>query len=83
MDNEQFKFGRSLRVPEGYMEQMKGSMKSFYLTKIKGFDLDQICVATLLFEGRKEEVDMQEQRIYAIAAQNGGLPGSKSYLLWA
>ncbi len=75
MDNDQFKFGHSLRAPEGYLGALKGSLKSFYLTKIKGFDLDQICVATLLFEGRQEEVEMQEQRIYKIASQQGGFPG--------
>lgn len=80
MDNEQFKFGHSLRAPEGYLGALKGSLKSFYLTKFKGFDLNQICVATLLFEGRKEEVEMQEQRIYAIAAQQGGLPGLLIFL---
>lgn len=86
MDNEQFKFGHSLRPIEGYLGSLKSSLKSFYLTKFKGFDLNQICVVTLLFEGRKEEVEMQEQRIYAIASQQGGLPagdanGERGYIL--
>ena len=29
-------------------------LKKLYITKIKGFDLTQIAVATLLFEGAKE-----------------------------
>ncbi|CAL8122885.1 unnamed protein product [Orchesella dallaii] len=86
MDNEQFKFGHSLRAPEGYLGALKGSLKSFYLTKFKGFDLNLICVATLLFEGHKEAVEFQEQRIYTIAAQHGGLPagdanGERGYIL--
>lgn len=51
MDNEQFKFGHSLRSPGGWMSSLSSAAKQFYLTKFKGLDLDQICVATLLFEG--------------------------------
>jgi len=52
MDNEQFKFGHSLRATVGFVGAVKDSIKSFYLTKYKGFDLNQICIATLLFEGK-------------------------------
>jgi alkyldihydroxyacetonephosphate synthase len=51
MDNEQFKFGHSLRSPVGWMGNVSSVAKQFYLTKFKGLDLNQICVATLLFEG--------------------------------
>lgn len=51
MDNEQFKFGHSLRAPVGFLGNLSSAAKQFYLTKFKGLDLNQICVATLLFEG--------------------------------
>jgi len=38
------------------------------------------------FPGRKDQVDVQEQRIYAIASQHGGIPagntsGERGYIL--
>ena len=46
-------------------------LKKLYITKIKGFDLTKIGVATLLFEGTKEEVAAQEKRVYEMAAKHG------------
>jgi len=51
MDNEQFKFGHSLRPPSGLIGSWGSKAKQVYLTWWKGLDLDRICVATLLFEG--------------------------------
>ena len=34
-------------------------LKKFYITKIKGMDLLKISVATLLFEGTKEVIDIK------------------------
>lgn len=51
MDNEQFKFGMSLRPVPGYFRSFADYFKRIYVTKIRGFDIDQMCVATLLFEG--------------------------------
>jgi alkyldihydroxyacetonephosphate synthase len=78
MDNEQFKFGHSLRAPSGFLGTLSSTAKQFYLTRFKGLDLNTICVATLLFEGQKAEVELQEQKIYKIAAKFGGLPGGDS-----
>jgi len=60
LDNDQFKFGHALRSEPTYFESVMGAIKSTYLTKWKGFDLNQICVATLLFEGKSYE----ENRVY-------------------
>ncbi|XP_049801936.1 alkyldihydroxyacetonephosphate synthase isoform X2 [Schistocerca nitens] len=86
MDNEQFKFGQSLRQPTGYMGLLLEGLKKLYITKIKGFDLDTLCVATLLFEGDRKTVESQEKRIYEIADHFGGVPageknGERGYML--
>lgn len=76
MDNEQFQFGHALK-PESksvFTNFMDG-LKKFYITRIKGFDVHKMAVATLLFEGAKKDVDAQEKRVYEIAAQFGGLAG--------
>lgn len=54
MDNEQFQFGQALRPESGYLGSLKDSLKRTLLTRVKGFRLDQVCVATLLFEGELE-----------------------------
>ncbi|XP_074639266.1 alkyldihydroxyacetonephosphate synthase, peroxisomal-like [Acropora palmata] len=87
MDNEQFIFGQALK-PKGdsYFKSFLDGLKALYLTKFKGFDPHQLCVATLLFEGGKQEVAAQQRRIYEIASQFRGIPageenGKRGYML--
>jgi alkyldihydroxyacetonephosphate synthase len=44
-------------------------LKKIYITKFKGLELHKISVATLVFEGSKEEVINQENKVYGIAKQ--------------
>ncbi|XP_075558835.1 alkyldihydroxyacetonephosphate synthase isoform X1 [Dermacentor variabilis] len=87
MDNQQFVFGQALK-PEAssLLAPLWDGFKKFYVTRIKGFNPEQICVTTLLFEGNKQDVDMQERRVYEIAAKYGGLAageenGLRGYML--
>ncbi|KAG5671439.1 hypothetical protein PVAND_001635 [Polypedilum vanderplanki] len=86
MDNEQFHFGQSLKADNGLFSKFIDSLKMFLLSKVKGYDLMKISVATLLFEGDKEEVEKQEKLIYEIADRYSGLKagetnGQKGYVL--
>uniref|UniRef100_A0A2K6FJ34 Alkylglycerone-phosphate synthase n=1 Tax=Propithecus coquereli TaxID=379532 RepID=A0A2K6FJ34_PROCO len=54
--------------------------------QFKGFDPNQLSVATLLFEGDREKVLQHEKQVYDIAAKFGGLAvgednGQRGYLL--
>lgn len=85
MDNEQFVFGQALKLDTGIFASFVDGLKNFLLTKVKGYDLTKVSVATLLFEGDKEEVDRQEKLIYEIADQYSGLKagetnGQKGYV---
>lgn len=85
MDNEQFLFGQALKLDHGFFTSVLEGLKKFVLTKVKGFDLTKIAVATLLFEGDKEDVERQEKLIYEIAHQHSGLKagetnGQKGYV---
>lgn len=51
MDNTQFKFGQALRPVENTFGNLLDSFKKTYLTHVRGFQLETICVMTLLFEG--------------------------------
>ncbi|XP_008055223.1 alkyldihydroxyacetonephosphate synthase, peroxisomal [Carlito syrichta] len=87
MDNKQFQFGHALKpqVSSIFTSFLDG-LKKFYITKFKGFDPNQLSVATLLFEGDREKVLQHEKQVYDIAAKFGGLAvgednGQRGYLL--
>ncbi|XP_020930787.1 alkyldihydroxyacetonephosphate synthase, peroxisomal isoform X1 [Sus scrofa] len=87
MDNQQFQFGHALKpqVSSIFTSFLDG-LKKFYITKFKGFDPNQLSVATLLFEGDREKVLQHEKQVYDIAAKFGGLAagednGQRGYLL--
>ncbi|XP_063235126.1 alkyldihydroxyacetonephosphate synthase isoform X2 [Bacillus rossius redtenbacheri] len=86
MDNEQFRFGQSLRPVPGCLGHLLDGVKKLYLTRVKRFDPDTMCVATLLFEGEPHQVAQQETLIYALASQFGGIPageknGERGYVM--
>ena len=87
MDNEQFQFGQVLRPETGWGSLLLQGLKQAYITRIKGFKWDQICVVTLLFEGdAAADVAAQEQKMYNIAKQHSGIPagetnGERGYVL--
>ncbi|CAH1773004.1 unnamed protein product, partial [Owenia fusiformis] len=78
MDNEQFQFGHALK-PEvkSMLTAFVDGLKKIYITKIKGFDVKNMAVATLLFEGTAQEVAAQEKRVYEVASKFGGIPGGE------
>lgn len=87
MDNEQFKFGLALKTEtSSFFGSIVDTLKKFYVTKIKGFHQDKLCVVTLLFEGSKEYVANLERKVYDVAKTFGGLPageenGKRGYML--
>jgi len=48
-------------------------LKKYYLFDIKGFNVNDIAVVTLLFEGNEAEVAHQEKSVYSIGDKNGGV----------
>lgn len=79
MDNEQFKFGQALRPETGWGGLLLQGLKHAYVTKIKGYNWDSICVATLLFESDSNaDVAIQEQKIYNIGKKFNGIPAGET-----
>lgn len=86
MDNEQFMFGQALKPEKSWWSSFVDGLKQRYVTAWKGIDLNEICAATLLFEGVEKEVQRQESLIYEIAAKFKGFPaggqnGERGYVL--
>jgi alkyldihydroxyacetonephosphate synthase len=78
IDNEQFEFGHALRPEEtGLLAGIMSSIKTFYVTKVKGFDPKKLAVATLLFEGGKEQTKRHEAEVLAIAHKHGAITGGE------
>lgn len=78
IDNEQFAFGQALKMDGGFFSHIGDKLKKFALTTIKGYDLKKLTVATLLFEGDKEDVERQEKLIYEIAGRHSGFAAGAS-----
>ncbi len=87
VDNLQFKFGQALRPAENSRTKVIiDELKKQFLFKVKGFNPDEMCAATCLFEGPKDMVAIQSKQMFQIAAKYGGISagstnGIKGYQL--
>jgi alkyldihydroxyacetonephosphate synthase len=52
---------------------MADKAKKLYVTQWLKFDPMELCAATLVFEGTKEEVAFQEHNVYTLAKKFGGI----------
>jgi len=76
VDNEQFQFGLALKPKAtSPLAPVIEYLKRVYVTKIKGFEPSKICVATMVFEGTKEDIDVHYKKIMGLAAERGGIDG--------
>ena len=86
VDNTQFKFSMALKPASSGLKVLKSKFEKAIVTKVKGFDPDQMVACTLVFEGTLEEVEAQEERVYAIAQKYRGMAagsanGARGYQL--
>lgn len=73
VDNLQFQFGMALKPKSKGLKAIKSKLEKFFVTKLKGMDPKKMVVATLVFEGTREEVKQQEKKLYKIAARHRGM----------
>jgi alkyldihydroxyacetonephosphate synthase len=86
MDNLQFQFGQALKPAKGRLGRWKSALEKLYVLRVRGFDAERMVACTLLFEGSEAEVTAQEQNIYRLASQHGGMKagaenGERGYAL--
>uniref|UniRef100_A0A915HUR8 Alkylglycerone-phosphate synthase n=1 Tax=Romanomermis culicivorax TaxID=13658 RepID=A0A915HUR8_ROMCU len=77
MDNEQFKFGQALKTSSSFFTSINDFLKRLYVMQWKRFDANKMAPATIVFEGNKEEVEMQEKRVYSICGKYDGFPAGE------
>lgn len=76
VDNLQFQFAVALKpAVHSRWHQLIDRVKKYYVTQIKGFDPQTLCACTMVFEGRKDLTNFQQQQIKVIAAKHKGLSG--------
>lgn len=73
VDNRQFQFSLALKPAAVGLKALKSRLEKLYVTKLKGFDPQQMVACTLVFEGTAEEVESQEKTLFALAAKHGGM----------
>lgn len=73
VDNDQFRLASALKGPSGFFKKLTDRAKQFYVSSIKGFDVHQLCAATVVYEGYKHEVDVQERIVNEIAKKYNAL----------
>ncbi|TMW61305.1 hypothetical protein Poli38472_013768 [Pythium oligandrum] len=77
LDNTQFQLGQATKPSSGgsFASGVVDFAKKTYVTKIRGFNVETMCAATVLMEGTPEEVERQQKKIQAIAKEHHGLVG--------
>jgi alkyldihydroxyacetonephosphate synthase len=80
VDNLQFQFGQVMKSSPKHKlkETLKGHLKKYYLTKLKGLDLEKISAATLVFEGTKMRVDTEKKIVFKTIVKYGGFSAGAS-----
>ena len=86
VDNLQFQFGMALKPASSGFHAIKSKIEKFFVTKIKGFEPNQMVACTLVFEGTKAEAEHQQREVYRIAEKHkgmkaGGENGRRGYQL--
>ena len=78
LDNIQFRFGSALKGEPTRTEAIMGAIQKFFLLKVKKFDPKELCAATIVMEGTKEQVDHQAKLINRLAKRYGGIAGGEA-----
>ena len=86
VDNIQFRFGLALKGRSQGLTAVLDKLKKLYVTRIRGFDPERMVAATIVMEGRPEEVEYQRRNLFRLARAHQGIPagsdaGRRGYML--
>jgi alkyldihydroxyacetonephosphate synthase len=73
VDNLQFQFGLALKPGATGLQALKSKFEKFFVTKVKGFDGEQMVVCTLVFEGTVREVEEQQAMVKRLGDKYRGM----------
>ncbi len=86
VDNLQFQLAQMLKGRRKGIARLASCLQRWFVTRVKGFDPERMTACTLVFEGTRREVEVQQKSVFAIAAAHGGLAagaenGERGYAL--
>lgn len=73
VDNVQFQFSVALKPETNGLRWVKGRLEKWVVTKLFRYDPEKMVACTLVFEGSRTDVERQEETVYRIARQHGGM----------
>jgi alkyldihydroxyacetonephosphate synthase len=73
VDNMQFQFSMALKPRAAGWRAVKSRAEKWVITRVLGYDPQRMVACTLLFEGRRREVDAQQAIVYRLARRHGGI----------
>ena len=72
-DAAETRFSFATKKHEGFAGRTKSALSKFYLQRVKGFDVHQMCLSFIGYEGSEEHVNIQKRLVDDIVARHGGL----------
>jgi len=75
VDNGQFQLSQMMKARKRGLSGLIGRLQKFIVTRVKGFDPEQMSACTLVFEGSAAGVRAEERAVYRLAPKHGGLRG--------
>ena len=73
VDNLQFQLSQTLRPKSEGLHRIKRQAEKLFVTKLRGFDPERMVACTLLYEGDRDEVEVQGKAVRRIARRHGGM----------
>jgi len=73
VDNLQFQLGQTLKPTSRGAKALVSKTQKFFVTKVKGFDPDRMVACTLLYEGRRDEVETEAATVARLAKRHKGM----------
>lgn len=72
-DNLQFQLSQTLKSKAEGWQALKRRAEKFFVTRLRGFKPEQMVACTLVFEGTRTEVAVQEAEVQRIARRYAGM----------
>lgn len=73
VDNLQFQLSQTLKPRASGTKALMRRLEKLYVTGLRGFDPQRMVACTLVYEGRRVEVERQEAQVRRLLKRHGGL----------
>jgi alkyldihydroxyacetonephosphate synthase len=72
-DANETRFSFATKRHEGIVGRTKSSLSKLYLQRVKGFDVQRMCLSFIGYEGTEEHVNIQKRLVDDIVGRHGGI----------